>query len=91
MKRFRIVYSITYLTIFCLTDLLVNRLEMAKKLGADEGIQVQRTDNEEMLTKRIEEALGSLPDITIDCSGFENTIKLGLAVRIHLLFCLILD
>lgn len=67
---------------------------MAKKLGADVGIQVHRNDNEEVLTKNIEEALGSLPDITIDCSGFESTVKLGLAVSTWLhtfiMYCVIL-
>ncbi|KAK7582753.1 hypothetical protein V9T40_014198 [Parthenolecanium corni] len=60
------------------TDLLLGRLEIAQKLGADCCIQVNRSDSEEKLVKCIEESLGGPPDISIDCSGFQSTVKLGL-------------
>ncbi|RZF49120.1 hypothetical protein LSTR_LSTR008406 [Laodelphax striatellus] len=61
------------------TDLLDFKLDVAKELGADHTILVKPNEDEKEVTKKIQEILeGSLPDITIDCSGFESTIKLGL-------------
>ncbi|XP_039275521.1 sorbitol dehydrogenase-like isoform X2 [Nilaparvata lugens] len=62
-----------------ITDLLDFKLEVAKELGADHTLLVKPSDDEKEVTKKIQEILeGNLPDITIDCSGFESTIKLGL-------------
>ncbi|XP_039301121.1 sorbitol dehydrogenase-like [Nilaparvata lugens] len=59
--------------------LLDFKLEVAKELGADHTLLVAPNDDEKVVTKKIQEILeGNLPDITVDCSGFESTIKLGL-------------
>ncbi len=56
-------------------------MQVAEELGADCSIQVKPNEGDEKVVKCIEETLGSLPDITIDCSGFESTIKQGLKVK----------
>lgn len=62
------------------SDLVQSRLDVAKELGADHTLKVYLTDSEDDLVKVIEETIGQLPDVTIDCSGFESTITLGLKV-----------
>lgn len=55
---------------------------MAKKLGADCCVQVNKDDEETKVITCIKDTLEELPDVTIDCSGFESTVKLGLKVNI---------
>lgn len=63
-----------------ITDIIESRLEVAKELGADYTVVVKPNDSEEHLSEVITELLEDMPSITIDCSGFETTIKLGLKV-----------
>lgn len=58
-----------------------HRLNVAKELGADYTVQVKADENEKDITKKIVALLGSCPKITIDCSGFEATIRLAMEVR----------
>ncbi|XP_014250235.1 sorbitol dehydrogenase-like isoform X2 [Cimex lectularius] len=60
------------------TDLQKHRLELAKICGADHTVQINGTESENDLEKVIRETLGGQPDKTIDCSGFESSIRLGL-------------
>lgn len=62
------------------SDLVEHKLEVAKELGADFMVKVNPSDNEKILAQRIHDLLGGLPEITIDCSGFQPTIRLGLEV-----------
>ena len=61
-----------------IADLVQNRLDVAKELGADYTLLIDRADKEEDLVKKVHSTLGSEPDKTIDCCGFESTIRLGL-------------
>lgn len=73
---------------FCLflyADLLESRLQIAKNCGADYTIQITPKDDVNIVSKKIEEILGEKPDITIDCTGYENTVNIGLRVRDKLL------
>lgn len=54
---------------------------MARELGADFTVQVKADEHEKDVTKRIVNMLGSNPQITIDCSGFQGTIRLAMEVR----------
>lgn len=65
------------------TDLLQNRLDVAKELGADGTLVVERGANEQDVVKKVHELFGgSAPDKTIDCSGAEATSRLSvLATR----------
>jgi len=59
-------------------DLAENRLEVAKELGADHVIKVEAGSDAAALAKQVEEKLGEMPNITIECSGAESSIKLGI-------------
>jgi L-iditol 2-dehydrogenase len=61
-----------------LTDLDANRLSVAKELGATDVLQVSRTATAEELAKRIEQLMGCMPDVTIECSGAESSIRLAI-------------
>jgi len=61
-----------------ITDLVKHRLDVAKELGADFTLQVKPDDKEKELTKALVELLGEQPDITIDCSGFQTSIRLAM-------------
>jgi L-iditol 2-dehydrogenase len=61
-----------------ITDLLQSRLDVAKELGADYTLLIEKGDTEEVLVKKIHAALGSAPNKSIDCSGAEATNRLGL-------------
>ncbi|XP_042893351.1 sorbitol dehydrogenase-like [Penaeus japonicus] len=61
----------------CITDIAENRLKMAKEMGADHTILVSSGDAE-ALAKEVEKVMGGMPDITIECSGAEPSIRLGI-------------
>jgi L-iditol 2-dehydrogenase len=54
---------------------------MAKELGADCVLKVTTTATAEDLAKQVAEKLGVMPDISIECSGAESSIKLAILVR----------
>ncbi|KAK7074574.1 hypothetical protein SK128_026859 [Halocaridina rubra] len=64
-------------TSVCITDIAENRLQVAKEMGADHTLLVS-TGDAEALAKEIKELLGDMPDITIECSGAEPSIRLGI-------------
>jgi len=59
------------------TDVVQSRLEVAKQLGADGTVLVDTRDIP-TLVDRVEKALGAKPDISIDCSGVESSLQLGI-------------
>lgn len=64
------------------TDLQPHRLEVARQLGADETLLVERNANEAEIVRRVRALLPGGPDRTIDCSGAEATSRLAvLATR----------
>lgn len=68
-----------------ITDLIEFRLNVAKKMGAFKVIKVNREDSDEKAIENIRiEMENELPDVTIDCSGFQQTIKMGIEVSIYL-------
>ncbi|XP_053697811.1 sorbitol dehydrogenase-like [Sabethes cyaneus] len=60
------------------TDLVQNRLDVAKELGADETLIVERGSDEKEIVKKIHGLFGGAPDKTIDCSGAEATSRLSI-------------
>lgn len=60
------------------SDLLQNRLDVAKELGADETLVFPKNTPETELVKLIHKSLGCAPDITIDCTGAEATARLAI-------------
>lgn len=61
----------------CITDIAENRLKVAKEMGADHTLLVN-TGDAEALAKKITDLMGGMPDITIECSGAEPSIRLGI-------------
>ncbi|XP_058825319.1 sorbitol dehydrogenase-like [Topomyia yanbarensis] len=61
-----------------ITDLLQSRLDVAKELGADETLVVERGASETEVVKQIHALFGGAPDKTIDCSGAEATSRLSI-------------
>ena len=52
----------------------------AKDFGADYTLTIKPGQTPEELAKMVEETLGGLPDITIECSGAESSVKLAILV-----------
>ncbi|GBN21965.1 Sorbitol dehydrogenase [Araneus ventricosus] len=63
----------------CITDISENRLDVAKKLGATYQLNVKDLDSKTAVTQ-IKSLIGGPPDVTIECSGAESSIKLALLV-----------
>ncbi|OCT89498.1 hypothetical protein XELAEV_18018119mg [Xenopus laevis] len=61
----------------CGADLSLSRLEKAKELGADFVVQVA-TEPPEVIARKVEELLGTMPEITIECTGAESCIQAGI-------------
>ena len=62
---------------------------MASKLGAHHALRVDTRDPEEM-ARRVEEALGCKPDVSVECSGAEPSIQTGIYVSIPVMQCCVL-
>lgn len=60
-----------------ITDVLINRLEMAKVLGATHTLAIS-SDMIEALVKKYHETFGNASDVSIDCSGLEATNRLAI-------------
>lgn len=65
---------------FSISDIIDFRLQFAKDLGADCILKVNPNDDEKATAEKIKDMLGGMPEVTIDCSGYESTIKLAIAV-----------
>jgi len=62
-----------------ITDLVQSRLDVAKELGADHTLLIEKGDTEDKLVAKVHALLGgSAPNKTVDCSGVESTNRMGL-------------
>jgi len=62
-----------------ITDITDNRLEVAKSMGATHTYKVERGKTAEEMAGDIENLLGgNKPDVTIECSGVESSIRFGI-------------
>lgn len=74
-----------------ITDLIEFRLNVAKEMGAYKAIRVNRGDSDEQAIENLRNEMDNeLPDVTIDCSGFQQTIKMGMEVNIKTLYYIFL-
>uniref|UniRef100_A0A1B6C199 Alcohol dehydrogenase-like C-terminal domain-containing protein n=1 Tax=Clastoptera arizonana TaxID=38151 RepID=A0A1B6C199_9HEMI len=78
MKNMSKMIYISELVYIYFSDLVEHRLKVAKQCGADYTLLVKSEQNESEITKAIINLVGEKPNITLDCSGFESTIRLGL-------------
>jgi len=73
-----------------MTDIVEHRLKVAKDLGADCTLVIDKDSTPEQLAVKVEEILGAKPDIAIDACGAESTIALNmLATRSGGKICII--
>jgi len=61
-----------------ITDMVENRLELAKTLGAHHTVKITPGVEVADLVKEVETKMGVRPDVTIECSGAESSIKLAI-------------
>lgn len=63
-----------------ITDLAQSRLNLAKKLGADETLLMRKDgpETEAEIVKKIHDAFGEAPDKSIDASGAQSSIRLAI-------------
>lgn len=61
-----------------ITDFIEDRLALAKTLGADYTVKVEKSDTEEAIIKRIHSFMELGPTISVDCSGAEMTNRLSI-------------
>jgi len=61
-----------------ITDMVENRLELAKTLGAHHTVKITPGVEVADLVKEVEAKMGVRPDVTIECSGAESSIKLAI-------------
>lgn len=64
------------------SDIAENRLQVAKEMGADCTLLV-KTGDANNLAQQIKQMMGDMPDITIECSGAEPSICLGILVSME--------
>jgi len=79
------MWLLDYCDLPCL-DLFQGRLEMAKVLGADHVIKIERDVSPQDVAKQVKTLLGDMPDRTIECTGAESAIQTGIYVSITSLF-----
>ncbi|XP_031840122.2 sorbitol dehydrogenase isoform X1 [Nomia melanderi] len=61
-----------------ITDLVQNRLDIAKKLGADDTLLISRNMSEAETVAKIHQLCGGEPDKTIDACGAQSSIRLAI-------------
>ena len=83
-SRFRVcsLFSSNVLPEWCdmFVDVVENRLRTAKEMGAAYVMKVDTKDSKLMAQKLVEQ-VGSMVDITIECSGAESSVQTGIYVR----------
>lgn len=66
-------------TDICLTDISESRLAFAKNNGANSTVLVKPGMSEQQLADAVQAAMGGQqPDVTIECSGAESSIRLAI-------------
>lgn len=61
-----------------ITDLVADRLEVAKSLGANHTLLIEKGRSEKDNVRLVHEMMGEMPDRTIDCSGAESTSRMAI-------------
>jgi len=62
-----------------ITDITQRRLDMAKDMGADVCILIDPNDTPQDTARKVREQMGGDdPDVTLECSGAESSVKLAI-------------
>ncbi|XP_053694911.1 sorbitol dehydrogenase-like [Sabethes cyaneus] len=62
----------------CVLDLVQSKLNIAKDIGADVTLLIKKGDKEDDIVKKIHQLLGVAPDISIECTGAEPCVRIGI-------------
>ena len=62
------------------TDVDSKRLEFAKQCGATHTLLIQPDEEPQVVAKKVAELLGGAPERTIECSGAQFSVSLGVYV-----------
>ncbi|XP_013412415.1 sorbitol dehydrogenase [Lingula anatina] len=62
----------------CVTDISSARLEFAMAMGATHTLLIEQADRVEDLAVKVKERLGCMPSVTVECSGAESGLQLGI-------------
>ncbi|GJQ69295.1 hypothetical protein Trydic_g6429 [Trypoxylus dichotomus] len=60
------------------TDIVQHRLDVAKQLGADYTILVDKDASDEDIVKQVIEKLDGQPTVSMDCSGAEQSVRVAI-------------
>jgi L-iditol 2-dehydrogenase len=61
-----------------ITDVVDSRLKKAKEIGADYTLKIEKNMSEEQIVKTIKQLLGEDPNISLDCTGVEQCVRVAL-------------
>ncbi len=70
-----------FLSVF--VDLSSDRLAKAKEIGADFLLHVKKEDEPKDMAKKVEEVLGCMPQISIECTGVQSSIQTAIYVSLR--------
>ena len=62
-------------------DIVEQKLEVAKVMGADHVIKVDTKDSKK-LANQIKDAMGVAPDVAIECTGVESSVATAIYVSL---------
>jgi L-iditol 2-dehydrogenase len=65
-------------SVIAITDLSDSRLKIAKQMGANHAIKVDRNLDSRGFAEAIVNVMGENPDVTIECSGVESSLQTGI-------------
>jgi len=63
-----------------ITDLLQQRLDVAKELGATHTLLLKRDQTAEETAELVRQKMGGQPDKSVDCCGAESSARLAIFV-----------
>lgn len=72
------------MSFYLYADLRQDRLDHAKKLGADKTLCIDPKSTEKENVEKIHKLTDTKPDVTIDACGFESSVRLAIYVSIKL-------
>lgn len=67
-------------TLTILADLIDDKLDRAKELGADCTLKITKSMTNENIVERVKSMLGEEPTVSLDCSGVDQTGNVALDV-----------
>ncbi|VDN43460.1 unnamed protein product [Gongylonema pulchrum] len=68
-----------------ITDVMDSRLAIAKEIGADLTINVKDKSPDDVISI-LKDKFGELPETSVECVGFPESVELSIRVRLYSLF-----